>query len=291
MKYIKHYKYYFCRVLSKAGLLKKMSFTFSSNLNGKSFKVPVVNGYGYHNLFPYQEVWMETLVKKMLAERNGAVIDVGVNVGQTLIKIASINSSTNYYGFEPNPLCYAYCSELLKLNKLNTFKIYPVGLSSKPAILNLFGDNDYASGASLVEGFRVNTERYNIIHRVPVMPGDDILKNENLDAINFVKIDVEGAELEVIKGLTSTLSKYQPVIIMEILPVYDTNSVNGKMRKERQDELLKLLHEMNYSIYLIDERNVKLKFLEDIPVHGDMGKTNYVILQEKQIEQFKSLIN
>ena len=290
MKYLTYYKYYWCRALSKAGLLKRMSATFTTDLGGKKFKIPVINGYGYYNLFPNQEVWMETLVKQMMKERPGAIIDVGVNIGQTLLKIASLNNNTAYYGFEPNPLCYAYSSELVKQNHLSNFSVYPVGLSSKAEVLDLYGDNDYASGASLVENFRVNTKKYSIIHRVPVMPGDDILLKTGIEKISFIKIDVEGAELDVIKGLTQTLSIFKPPVIMEILPVYNVESENGRMRKMRQDELQHILHQLNYKIYLIDESNVKLQFVADIPVHGDMDRTNYVMLQPEQVKQFEQMI-
>ncbi len=290
MKYLLHYKYYCCRLMDKAGLLKYFSFFFTIKVGGKQTHIPVINGTGYFNLFPVKEAWMERLIQKCLSERMGSILDIGVNLCQTLLKIASYNSKVNYYGFEPNPVCYTYSKVLIRRNNLSSFKVFPVGLSDEGAVVKLFGDNDHASGASMVENFRNNIAKYPLIHHVPVMRGDVVLKNENIDAINFVKIDVEGAELEVIKGLQETLLKYKPVIIMEILPVYSAESVNGKMRQTRQDELLKLLHEMNYILLLIIEQEVKLKKLADIPVHGDMGKTNYLLVHSSEINTFTDMI-
>lgn len=252
--------------------------------------VPVTSGHGYYNLFPFKEAWMETLVQKCLTEREGTVIDVGVNLGQTLLKIASLNSKVDYYGFEPNPVCCIYCKELIERNKLSSFKVLPVGLSEDAAVVKLFGDNDHASGASMVENFRVNTERYNLIHHVPVMRGDIILKGENITKINFVKIDVEGAELEVIKGLQETLLKYKPVIIMEILPVYSVENENGKMRKDRQDQLLRIIFDMEYFLFSIKEDEVKLEQWNDIAIHGNMGTTNYLLIPKGEEENFRSMI-
>lgn len=252
--------------------------------------VPVTNGHGYYNLFPFKEAWMETLVQKCLSEREGTVIDVGVNLGQTLLKIASLNSKVDYYGFEPNPVCYTYCKELIKRNALSSFKVLPVGLSDEAAVVKLFGDNDHASGATVVENFRVNTERYVIIHHVPLMRGDVVLKEESITKINFVKIDVEGAELEVIKGLQETLLKFKPVIIMEILPVYSIESPNGKMRKQRQDQLLRTIFDMEYALFLIKEDEVKLERWNEIPIHGNMGTTNYLLIPKGEEEQFHSMI-
>ena len=44
----------------------------------------------------------------------------------------------------------------------------------------------------------------------------------------------------------------------------------------RQQKLIALLKEMNYIMFLIDEKNIFLKQLEEIEVHGDMGQTNYL---------------
>lgn len=253
--------------------------------------IPVTNGHGYYNLFPFKEAWMETLVQKCLTERDGSVIDVGVNLGQTLLKIASLNSKVDYYGFEPNPVCYTYCKELIKRNGLSSFKVLPVGLSDEAAVVKLFGDNDHASGATVVESFRVNTERYAVIHHVPVMRGDNVLEKECITKINFIKIDVEGAELEVVKGLQHTLIKYKPVIIMEILPVYNVDRPNGKMRKERQDQLLNIIADLDYTLFLIKEDEVKLKRLNEIPIHGNMGTTNYLLIPKGEEEQFHSMIS
>jgi len=290
MKYIQHYKYYFCRVLAKAGLLKYFSFFLIIKVNNKKINIPVINGNGYFNLFPVKEPWMETLIQKCLAERAGCIIDVGVNLGQTLLKIASFNNTVDYYGFEPNPVCYNYSKELISRNDLHSFKVFPVGLSDDAAVVKLFGDNDHASGATVVEGFRNNTEKYKLIHHVPVMRGDVVLKDENINAINFIKIDVEGAELEVIKGLQQTLQKYKPIIILEILPVYSLESPNGKKRKERQNQLLLLMRGMQYDLFLIKEKEGKLKKLDDIPVHGDMGSTNYVLAPAVATTQFNDML-
>ncbi|MEP6846296.1 MAG: FkbM family methyltransferase [Panacibacter sp.] len=290
MKYILHYKYYCCRLLDKVGLLKYFSFFFSINIGAKKITIPVINGNGYFNLFPVKEAWMEILIQKCLAQRTGCIIDVGVNLGQTLLKIASFNNKVDYYGFEPNPVCYTYCKTLISRNDLHSFKVLPVGLSDEAAVVKLFGDNDHVSGATVVENFRNNSEKYPVIHHVPVMQGDVILKSESINGVNFIKIDVEGAELEVVKGLQGTLHKHKPVIILEILPVYSMESTNGKMRKERQDELQKLMREMDYVLFLIKEQEVKLERLHEIPVHGDMGKTNYLLVPDALVSKFSDML-
>lgn len=290
MKYIRHFKYYVCRLMDKAGLLKYFSFSLAANINTKNFRIPVINGIGYYNLVSRHEGWMDVIVQRLYKERQGCILDVGVNLGQTLLKIASMGNGINYYGFEPNPVCCNYCNQLIKTNKLNSFVVFPVGLSDKASVVKLFGDNDHASGASIIENFRENKEKYPLINLVPVFTGDEILAGEKITAINFIKIDVEGAELEVLKGLQSVILQFRPVIIVEILPVYNVDRPNGLMRKQRQDELIQYMHKMNFILFLIHEKEIKLERVEIIPVHSDMNRTNYLLIPAEEISAFSSLV-
>ena len=165
-----------------------------------------------------------------------------------------------------------------------------MGLSDKSEVVKLYGDNEIASGASIVEGFRQNKERYKPIHSVPVMSADTIFYNEDIRGINFIKVDVEGAELEVIKGFRFLLEKFHPVVIMEILPVYSLDTPNGKMRKEREGKLLDIMKLLNYHLFLIHEKNIRLEKLDDIPVHGDMNRTNYLFIPNEETEKFNDLM-
>jgi FkbM family methyltransferase len=270
MKYFRHFKYYIFRLLDKLNLLKYFSFYFTKKVGSRG--------------------WMDTIIQKLYKQRSGCIVDIGVNIGQTLLKIASLDTNINYYGFEPNPICYFYCKSLLKSNKINTFKIFPVGLSCKSEIVKLYGSDDISPSASIVENIRFNRKNLKEIHLVPVMTGDPIFLSENIEEINFMKVDVEGAELEVMQGCRLTVEKFYPIIIMEILPVYSLEKENGKMQKERQDKLLRLMFELNYKMFLIHEKAVLLEMIDDIPVHGDMSRTNYMFIPSDQIKAFNDLL-
>jgi FkbM family methyltransferase len=275
-------------LLDKLHLLKYFSFYPTKKIGNHNFHIPVINGIGYGHLFSPQEEWMHTIIQKLYRQRSGCIVDVGVNIGQTLLKIASLDKNINYYGFEPNPACYFYCKSLLNSNQINTFKIFPVGLFNKSEIVKLFGSNDIASGAS-VENV-IGRKNFKEIHLVPVMRGDPIFSNEKIEEINFIKVDVEGAELEVMQGCKLTVERFQPIIIMEILPVYSLEKAQGKTRKERQDNLLQLMRELNYKMFLIHEKTVQLEMIDDIPVHGDMSRTNYMFIPSDQTKGFNDLL-
>ena len=218
--------------------------------------------------------------------KKGSLIDVGINIGQTLIKLKSIDKDIIYYGFEPNPACIYYAHQLVKVNNFNKVKIFPLGLADSKSLLTLFADNEIASGASILEKFRENY-RANFKYSIPVWNFDDIDINKN--EISIVKIDVEGFELEVLKGMTKLLQQAKPIIICEILPIYSLDKENGKYRYNRQNELINLLMENKYKLFLIDEANFKLVHISEIIIHGDMNKTNYVFCHESELDKIKNI--
>lgn len=287
---IKNFRYSLLKIFDKAGLLRHFNFIVRKKIGMIRFKIPVVNGVGYQNLLDIEH-WATEIYRKITTLYPGSFIDVGVNNGQTLLKIASINPSQSYLGFEPNPACYYYSRNLVRINNLATFNLYPVGLHSEKKMVELYHDKEFASGASILRNFRVNTERYNQIQNVAVMNGDEILLPKQFKTISFIKVDVEGAELEVISGLKETIKRYKPVLLIEILPVYNLAKENGRFRKERQKELLSIMFSLEYRMMLINESEVTLIPLNDIEVHGDMNKTNYLFIPEDKVDEVVCLFN
>lgn len=97
-------KHFLPRLLNKINLLEKVNLNQTSTINGKKVNIPVINKIGFGNLF-IDELWMIPLIEKLLSIKKGTFIDIGVNIGQTLIKLKSIDPEINYIGFEPNPMC------------------------------------------------------------------------------------------------------------------------------------------------------------------------------------------
>lgn len=282
---LKIYRYTFCRILHKVGLLKHLNFNLTRHGENKKIIVPVQGELGYHNLAA-GEVWLNWLLQELKKNIDGVFVDIGVNLGQSLILHYALDYKNTYLGFEPNPTCYAYSRKLIKANKLEHYHLVPAGLSGNPSIVKLFGNVEHASGGSILENFRSNKDNFNkVVQYVTVMKGDDVLKEIDLkEKIGLLKIDVEGAELDVLSGLTETIKNDKPLMIVEVLPIYSTETENGKFRKQRVDGLLSLLKEQDYSLYLIAENSFQLKRINTIEVHSNMSETNYLFVHESQVK-------
>jgi FkbM family methyltransferase len=267
---------FIAKVLRKLRLARYFNQRVSLFENGRVFKVPLLGDLGYGNL-SLTEPWMTSLFKRLssIFEEDGFVfVDVGVNIGQTLLKLRSAFPDARYVGFEPNPTCVYYVNALIDANAFQNVSVYPVGISGKATVLslNLYGDQNDDSAASLIENFRPDQRVYRSIH-VPVFPVDMLTIPER---IGFLKIDVEGAELDVLQGFAPQLRDFRPVVLTEILPVYNDENV---ARLERQETIERLMRDLGYRCYRVMHPNgnfAELVPIDSIGIHSKVEWSDYL---------------
>ena len=241
---------------------------------------------GFSNMW-MSEPWMIRLLEIVVPISKGSFIDVGVNVGQTLLKLKSVSTEFDYFGFEPNPACIYYVNELVRINGFQHINLIPVGISSETMVgkLYFFDKSAIDSSASIVEHFRPD-QKIEKTEYIPIFNTSAIRKNIDLCKIGIIKIDVEGGELEVLTGLGNEIIENQPVILIEILPVYDNKNTK---RLERQNKIEQLFKDWKYSIFRVIKQNEQLKNIEEISefgIHGDLNSCEYVAVPEKLKDEF-----
>ena len=74
-------------------LTSKFNFNTSHTINGKKFIIPVIKNMGLLNL-SVKEDWLMEVLKKLNIPENSSFVDIGVNVGQTLLTFRSLYSNT-----------------------------------------------------------------------------------------------------------------------------------------------------------------------------------------------------
>ena len=279
--------YLIVRILRKFGILKKLNLQVNSSINNVKIKVPLLNGFGFDNLHII-EFWMCGLIKKVLLQKKGVFIDVGINIGQTLIKLKTIDKNIEYIGFEPNPKCVNYANELVSLNGFTNCSVIPVGIfnENKVLALNFFSEDNTDPSASVIENFRPEQKVFKKIF-VPVFNFATLNAALHIDDIAVIKIDVEGAELEVLQSMQETINEKRPFIIIEILPCYNTQNVR---RIQRQQTIETLLHSINYKIARIIKKDANsidsYQPLAEIGIHGKIELCDYVLIPEELTTHF-----
>jgi FkbM family methyltransferase len=267
---------FFLRILLRLKVLNYLNITVKIN----GLRIPILGGIGLSNI-DEPEKWMSEIIRLLLPRSKGCFLDVGVNIGQTLLKLKSIDRNFEYLGLEPNPVCVYYAERFIHLNQFPNTKIIPTGVSNVNEVVTLkYYSNDFTdSSASIIDNFRLNVLKEKHV----IVLNSDVINFKN--KISIVKIDVEGAELKVIEGIYKIISRDRPYIIIEILPVYN---VESKDRLYRQNKLLEILLSLNYSIYrIIKNANDSLKeiiLISDIGVHSDITHCDYLVIPNELID-------
>jgi FkbM family methyltransferase len=140
-------------------------------------------------------------------------VDIGANIGMiTLHALSRVGPSGQVDCVEPNPDCVAKIQEHLRLNGVANVRIHACALSDEPGSLDLNLTSAHTGTATLadVDG---------VVKRIAVAVGvgDDVLSAASDALVGFIKIDVEGFELHVLKGLRKTLTNDKPFVVTELI--------------------------------------------------------------------------
>jgi FkbM family methyltransferase len=159
----------------------------------------------------------EVFLKDRLPDFSGKLaLDVGANIGNHSLFFSRYFKSV--ISVEPNPRTLHILRANVGVSGAN-IRVLPMGFADRDASLEFFSNthgNLGASGFAFAGGPTDQTSGARI--ECPVRRGDDVIDELALqDRIGLVKLDVEGAELAAIKGLSETLRVQQPVILFECL--------------------------------------------------------------------------
>lgn len=140
----------------------------------------------------------------------GTLIDIGANVG--LVTLSLADKIDHAILFEPNPLTARLAKENCEINSVS-FDVYNMALSDNEGSLFL-EDRGGPSGVNMV--FRDPSLTQYQTHKIQCATLDHFMEKQtkNLPPLALIKVDVEGHEVEVFRGMKKTLSTMKPEMIM-----------------------------------------------------------------------------
>lgn len=206
------------------------------------------------------EAHLDRLFQAALDSHDGAVIDVGANLGQTLDKVVRIGGpDRQYLGFEPQVICAAAVRTRILDAGLKNHQIIPLALADQAGLQTIRQRGSLKcrsdSGvASLVDGFRPDAF-YTQSEPVFAVVGDAMLEALGITEVGVIKADVEGGELEVFMGLCQTLDRHKPFLVFEVLGPWllvtnaSIDPTTRQFRERRAHALGARLHRHGYEVY------------------------------------------
>jgi FkbM family methyltransferase len=187
---------------------------------------------------------LEDFYKKLDLEGQ-TIVDVGAHTGRHTLPLARLAGVAGVvYAFEPIPQIRLNLSENIISNELNNVVIFPFALSNKRGVSDFIYVPNLPEESGLKERKIYNGKPTGVrVLKVSIIKLDDLITSKN--KIGFIKIDVEGGELDVIQGAKSTLIKSRPIVTFEC----GASSFLGYHNSP--EKIFHLFIKMDYSIYSI----------------------------------------
>lgn len=147
------------------------------------------------------------LVEALLPQRRTA-LDIGANIGNHALFFSHAFSSV--HAFEPNPEIIARLHLNISANNASNISVHEFGLSEENASLPFHHNGNGNAGM----GKFLETDEAGAT-KLEVRRGDEVINEQRINDIDFIKIDVEGHEISALKGLRNTIETQQPIIAFE----------------------------------------------------------------------------
>ena len=146
-----------------------------------------------------------------------AFFDIGANQGfYTLLAAKKVGPQGKIFAFEPVPREFRNLKWNIFINGLKNVKIEAQALGCQNGFTNMFyclnGKGSYSSLQPPSEKIKARRK----VIKVSITSLDRYIQHNNILSIDFIKIDVEGGELDVLKGGINVLSKSRPVLMCEV---------------------------------------------------------------------------
>jgi FkbM family methyltransferase len=184
--------------------------------------------------------------------KESVFIDAGANIGYlSAIGVGCVGKKGQIHSFEPVPLYFNKLKELKLLNKPFQIFINNIALGDTTGTASIDINNDNIGANTMVSGF-LEKEKIKKSIIINVKRLDEYIFEKNIQNISLIKIDVEGFEYFLLKGLTDFFEENiesLPPMIVEITPsAYP-------LLKCKIDDLVKLIKKYNYTPYSVDGKS------------------------------------
>jgi len=178
-------------------------------------------------------------LKKILKE-DGVFFDIGANIGAySLVASKIVGPVGKVHAFEPVSAVFERFEYNIELNGISNITANQNAVYQTSEVLELFVSAKQNAGMSSIFHHHTETSKIEKVHAITI---DGYVKKMNIQQIDLIKIDIEGAELFALRGMKDSLNLFRPVVLMEVsADVLNHTNVDGS-------EILDFMKNLNYGI-------------------------------------------
>lgn len=204
----------------------------------------------------------EISILSSLVRPNTTILDIGANIGTHTLAFAKIDPTVDLVAIEAQPLVFCVLQMNCLVNGLSNAACHNILLSHCHNFVRISKDNiDWQNlgGTSFTE---IINQIDSVLNRNQISNDSWLVPVTTLDSfkiekpISLIKIDVEGMELDVIRGGLNLINKYRPYLFAEQLNIRNLNKIKIILEKSNYSLYWLETHPFNSNNYREEQNNI-----------------------------------
>ena len=219
-------------------VISNFMHSIKMRLDKNSYMGGAIYWCGLHHL-------SDLLFLKSFLQKDMTFVDIGANQGEFTLYAAHKLTEGRVISFEPAPYQLGLLKENVRLNKFKNIEVNEYGLLDEEKELNIYTsysiDSEHGQNEGLSSLYKAdNRQELEAVVKLKVFDDEYFADLKRLD---FIKIDIEGAELPAMRGMVKSLEKFKPMLLIEM------NKETFEAAGYEMSEVLSFLSHLNYEPY------------------------------------------
>jgi len=210
--------------------------------------------------------------------------DIGANQGfYTLLAAKMVGPGGKVFAFEPVPSQIKKLKRNIKINCFHNIITEQLALGSEKGSANMYA---CLNGAESLSSLRLPSEDGRVqkkVIQVPITTLDNYVYKSNISSIDFIKIDVEGGELDVLKGGINVLKNLRPIFMCEV------QDIRTGQWGYSASEIFKFLKNYNYSWFRVIAGGSLQSFKSE--EEHELKEVNFIAVPIEKINYITNLLD
>lgn len=250
--------------------LRRRMFANPPRTNGVErfldYTVRINDGPNFYIL--YKDIFIHRIYHFESQRRDPFILDCGSNIGMSILYFRHVYPQARIIGFEPDPVIFPYLQENIAYNRLKDVELVQAALSAHEGTLTFYSDGKY--GSCLGDYAPSNIREEWMKCEVPCVRLRDYLT----EPLDFMKLNIEGAEWKVLSDSEDRLSQVREMVI----EYHHSPELPRTLHK-----ILELLHRQGFE-YLVNDFDWETNNGVQTPFRLTPESTYFLLIYAKRLD-------
>ena len=167
-----------------------------------------------------------TRVLRKIINKGDICLDIGSHIGYTSLLMSKfVGKKGTIYAIDPSEENFDFISRTINDNQINNIIPFLGAIGEKSEIKKAYFYEDSQMYNIIDSGFLPN-DKYHSVHSIQTIQLEDFIKSKEISRINFIKIDIEGFELSLLRSISNLFfQKFNPIFLIEIHNPSDSKDI------------------------------------------------------------------